>query len=183
MNNRITGDFDADTIEAFRAAYAASMEKPEDHDIDPFAQIPTNVISNTSPWIQHTGLWKANDGMSRDFKPNQPFNLDDYFPSDDTELVEDSGELEEELPGSSGNEEVEEVETMTEEEFQSLADEIWDDEGATYYPEETAEEEFEEEDDELDEKEIEELIKEILGSSEEEDEEYEDSTETDDTEE
>jgi hypothetical protein len=167
MNNRITGDFDADTIEAFRAAYAASMNSPEEHDIDPVSQMPTNVISNTSPWIEHTGLWKANDGMSRDFKPNQPFNPDDYFPADDSELTEDSEVIfDNELPELLDDGDQEEREVMTEEQFQTLSEEIWDEDEESsepYYEGEGGDEDEDKEDDELEEGEIEELINEILG--------------------
>lgn len=169
MNNRITGDFNSDSIEAFRAAYAASMSNPEEHDIDPIAQIPSNVISNTSPWIEHTGLWKANDGMSRDFKPNQPFNPNDYFPEDEEENTLQPNEESEEVE----NDEVEfegEYEPLTEDEFNSLSEEIWGEDEGEYEGEdrdaydENYEDEDEDEEDSLNEEEIEELINEILGS-------------------
>ena len=82
MTNRIGGDYSADALEAFRSAYAAQMQTPEDLDIAPNG-LPGNEISNTSPWIAHTGLWKANDGLSRDFVPNQPFNPDAYLTQED----------------------------------------------------------------------------------------------------
>ena len=71
MTNRINGDFNAETIEAFRSAYAAQMLEPEDQEIDARTGLPTNLVLNTSPWIQHTGLWKANDGTDKNFIPNQ----------------------------------------------------------------------------------------------------------------
>jgi len=79
MTNRIGGDFDLDAVEAFRSAYAAQYMTPEDLDTDGRTGLPTGEVSNTSPWISHTGLWKANDDMSRDFTPNQPFNPGDYI--------------------------------------------------------------------------------------------------------
>jgi len=78
-SSRIGGDFDLDAVEAFRLAYAAQYMTPEDLDTDGRTGLPTGEVSNTSPWISHTGLWKANDGMSRDFTPNQPFNPGDYI--------------------------------------------------------------------------------------------------------
>lgn len=71
MTNRINGDFDQDSIEAFRSAYAAQILEPEDLETDPYTGLPSNVVLNTSPWIQHTGLWKANDGTDKNFVPNQ----------------------------------------------------------------------------------------------------------------
>jgi hypothetical protein len=84
MTNRIGGDFNADAVEAFRSAYAAQYMTPEDLDTDDRTGLPTGEVSNTSPWIQHTGLWKANNGMSRDFKPNQPFNPEDYITQEES---------------------------------------------------------------------------------------------------
>jgi hypothetical protein len=93
--SRIGGDYNAEALEAFRAAYANQMQTPEDLDIAPNG-LPGSEISNTSPWVMHTGLWKANDGMSRDFVPNQPFNADSYIKQDE-EYEEESEEDEEPL--------------------------------------------------------------------------------------
>jgi hypothetical protein len=41
--------------------------------------LPTNIVANTSPWIEHTGFWKANDGRSIDYKNQTPFNPNDYL--------------------------------------------------------------------------------------------------------
>jgi hypothetical protein len=88
MTNRIGGDYSAEALEAFRSAYAAQMQTPEDLDIAPNG-MPGNEVSNTSPWLAHTGLWKANDGLSRDFVPNQPFNPDSYLTQEDETDEED----------------------------------------------------------------------------------------------
>jgi hypothetical protein len=88
MTNRIGGDYSAEALEAFRSAYAAQMQTPEDLDIAPNG-MPGNEVSNTSPWLAHTGLWKANDGLSRDFVPNQPFNPDSYLTQEDEPDEED----------------------------------------------------------------------------------------------
>ena len=137
MTNRIGGDYSADALEAFRSAYAAQMQTPEDLDTAPNG-LPGNEISNTSPWIAHTGLWKANDGLSRDFVPNQPFNPDAYLTQEDEseeELTEeefdnylDSLSLDElqSLAGELGIE-VEDTatdDTMSEEEVENLIAEL-----------------------------------------------------------
>jgi hypothetical protein len=114
MTNRIGGDYSADALEAFRSAYAAQMQTPEDLDTAPNG-LPGNEISNTSPWIAHTGLWKANDGLSRDFVPNQPFNPDAYL------TQEDESEAEEELT----EEEFDNyLDSLSLDELQSLAGEL-----------------------------------------------------------
>ena len=114
MTNRIGGDYNAEALEAFRSAYAAQMQTPEDLDVAPNG-LPGNEISNTSPWLAHTGLWKANDGLSRDFVPNQPFNPDTYL------TQEDESEGEEELT----EEEFDNyLDSLSLDELQSLAGEL-----------------------------------------------------------
>lgn len=87
MNNKINGDFDATTLEAFRAAYASREITPEDLEIDQYTGLPTNTVTNISPWIAHTGLWKANPGTDRAFIPNQPLDIANEVEED--ELSED----------------------------------------------------------------------------------------------
>lgn len=187
MTNRINGDFEQDAIEAFRAAYAAQLSNPEDHEIDPINGLPTNVVHNTSPWIQHTGLWKANDGMSRDFKPNQPFNPDDYFPTN-LESEGDDGN-DDEVAEDTENTDTDAI-YLTDEEFERLSEEIWgsrdgdsdggaesdsdDNDNETQY-EEDPYEESEVEGGELNEEEIDTLIDEILSERLEDDDEDSDS--------
>ena len=139
MTNRIGGDYSADALEAFRSAYAAQMQTPEDLDIAPNG-LPGNEISNTSPWIAHTGLWKANDGLSRDFVPNQPFNPDAYL------TQEDESEAEEEL---------------TEEEFDSYLDSLSLDELQSLAGELGIETDTTETDDTMSDEEVENLIAEL----------------------
>jgi hypothetical protein len=135
MSNRIGGDYSAEALEAFRSAYAAQMQTPEDLDTAPNG-LPGNEISNTSPWIQHTGLWKANDGLSRDFVPNQPFNPDAYLTQEDeSDTGEDDLTEEEfdnyldslsldELQSLVGDLGIEVEDTMSEEEVENLIAEL-----------------------------------------------------------
>jgi hypothetical protein len=99
MTNRIGGDFNQDAIEAFRAAYAQQLASPDQDEIANNSGLPTNVIPNTSPWIEHTGLWKAHDGRSLDYQKATPFNPNTYL-SD--EIVDGDDET-----GSMSDEEVE----------------------------------------------------------------------------
>ena len=155
MSNRINGDFDSDSIEAFRAAYAAQILEPEDQETDQYTGLPTNLILNTSPWLQHTGLWKANDGTNKDFQPNQV-------------LVPGLEELAEES-------EYNELDDLSEEELKELVEQLLADEGdddLSYYEEK-------EDEDELSDEEIERLIEELLSEEEEEDEEADEPEITD----
>ena len=78
-SSRIGGDFGHDAMEAFRAAYAQQLASPDQEDIANNSGLPTNTIPNTSPWFEHVGLWKANDGRSIDYKNQTPFNPDAYL--------------------------------------------------------------------------------------------------------
>jgi hypothetical protein len=105
MSNRIGGDFNQDTIEAFRAAYAQQLASPDTDEVANNSGLPTNVITNTSPWIEHTGLWKYPSGKCPDEDLKAPFNPNVYL-SD--EVVD--GE--------------EEIESMSDEEVENLINEI-----------------------------------------------------------
>ena len=99
--NRIGGDYNAEALEAFRAAYADQIQTPEEMDVESTSGMPTNVVSNTSPWLQHTGLWTYPSGVGPDQEKKKPFNPQDYMPKVD-----------------------EEEEEMTEEELESLLSQI-----------------------------------------------------------
>jgi len=104
-SSRIGGDFNQDAIEAFRAAYAQQLASPDTDEIANNSGLPTNVITNTSPWIEHTGLWKYPSGKGPDEDLKTPFNPNVYL-SD--EVVD--GE--------------EEIESMSDEEVENLINEI-----------------------------------------------------------
>ena len=150
MSNRINGDFDSDSIEAFRAAYAAQILEPEDQETDQYTGLPTNLILNTSPWLQHAGLWKANDGTNKDFQPNQVLVPGLEEPAEESEYDELANLSEEEL------------EQLIDQLLAGEGDEDEEEENLSYYEEN-------EDEDELSNEEIERLIEELL--SEEEDEE------------
>jgi hypothetical protein len=105
MTNRIGGDFNHDAIEAFRAAYAQQLASPDQEDIANNSGLPTNTIPNTSPWIEHTGIWRYPSGKGPDEDLKTPFNPNVYL-SD--EVVD--GE--------------EEIESMSDEEVENLINEI-----------------------------------------------------------
>jgi hypothetical protein len=105
MTNRIGGDFNQDAIEAFRAAYAQQLASPDTDEVANNSGLPTNVITNTSPWIEHTGLWKYPSGKGPDEDLKTPFNPNVYL-SD--EVVDGD----------------EEIESMSDEEVENLINEI-----------------------------------------------------------
>jgi hypothetical protein len=105
MTNRIGGDFDAETIEAFRAAYAQQLASPDQDEVANNSGLPTNVVTNTSPWIEHTGLWKYPSGKGPDEDLKTPFNPNEYL----------SGEV---VDGD------EEMDSLSDEEVEHLINEI-----------------------------------------------------------
>lgn len=105
MTNRIGGDFNQDAVEAFRAAYAAQMQTPDEDSVANNSGLPTNVVTNTSPWIEHTGLWKYPSGKGPDEDLKTPFNPNAYLSS---EIVEGDDE----------------AESFSDEEVENLIDEI-----------------------------------------------------------
>ena len=116
MANRIGGDFGADAIEAFRAAYAQQMRTPENDDVDAYTGLPTDTVSNTSPWIEHTGLWKYPSGKGPDEDLRKPFFPEDYLPGSEEE-DEDDTDLDSFIDSDSDDE-------MTEEEIENLLAEL-----------------------------------------------------------
>ena len=104
-SSRIGGDFNHDAIEAFRAAYAQQLASPDQEDIANNSGLPTNTIPNTSPWIEHTGIWRYPSGKGPDEDLKTPFNPNSYL-SD--EVLDGEGEIEE----------------MSEEEVENLINEI-----------------------------------------------------------
>lgn len=86
MTNRIGGDWSTEAIEAFRAAYGQQMLSPQDQDTDIRMGLPGSEISNTSPWLAHTGLWKYPSGLAPDNDLQKPFNPDAYLIQEEEEV-------------------------------------------------------------------------------------------------
>lgn len=79
MTSRVGGDFNQEAVEAFRLAYAQQLQTPDDNEIDQISGLPTNVVPNTSPWLEHTGLWRYPSGRGPDQDLKQPFNPNAYL--------------------------------------------------------------------------------------------------------
>ena len=107
MTNRIGGDFDQDAIEAFRAAYAQQLASPDQEDVANNSGLPTNVVTNTSPWIEHTGLWKYPSGKGPDQDLKTAFDPNAYLSG---EVMDGDGE----------------IEAMSDEDVETILDEVID---------------------------------------------------------
>ena len=83
MTNRILGDWNSDALEAFRSAYAQQLLTVEDQDVDTHSGLPSNTISNTSPWYSQVGTWRYPSGKGPEDDLKQPFNPDQYLPESD----------------------------------------------------------------------------------------------------
>jgi hypothetical protein len=105
MTNRIGGDFDQDAIEAFRAAYAQQLASTDQENVANNSGLPTNVVTNTSPWIEHTGLWKYPSGKGPDQDLKTAFDPNAYLSG---EVMDGDGE----------------IEGMSEDEVNALLDEV-----------------------------------------------------------
>ena len=108
MTNRIGGDFGADAMEAFRAAYAQQLASPNQDEIANNSGLPTNTIANTSPWYEHVGIWKYPSGKGPEEDLKTPFNPNDFLSG---EVMDGDGEIDE----------------MSEEEIEHLVNEIMGD--------------------------------------------------------
>ena len=83
MTSRIGGDYSAEALEAFRAAYGQQLMSPQDQDTDSRMGLPGSEISNTSPWLEHTGLWKYPSGKGPDDDLQKPYNPDAFITQED----------------------------------------------------------------------------------------------------
>jgi hypothetical protein len=92
MTNRIGGDFSAETIEAFRAAYAQQLSTPDEDTTANNSGLPTNTIGNTSPWIEHTGLWKYPSGKGPDDDLKTAFDPNAFLSN---EVIDGDGQIDE----------------------------------------------------------------------------------------
>lgn len=155
MSNRVGGDFNSDAVEVFRAAYAAQLMTPQEQDVDTLTGLPTDTISNTSPWIESTGLWKYPSGKGPEEDLRAPFNPEAYYTPEEEE--EEEGELEEI-----------DINDLSQEEFDALLETLDVDELEALSEHLGEQLESEEQEDEgLTDEEIDTLLNELLGDIEE----------------
>jgi hypothetical protein len=142
--NRIGGDYNLEALEAFRAAYGQQLMTPQEHDIDARTGLPTENISNTSPWLATTGIWRYPSGKGPESDLRAPFNPQEFITQTDDEINLDEmteAELDAYLDTLSEDELValsqqfdseEEVDTsgeMSDAEIDALIEELIDNEG------------------------------------------------------
>jgi len=147
-SSRIGGDYNLDALEAFRAAYGQQLMVPQDHDIDARVGLPTENISNTSPWIESTGIWKYPSGKGPESDLQAPFNPGAYYTqeTEEPETVNIDEMNEEEFD--------EYLDSLSSEELEALSEQLELGESDNY---------DEESDEDLTEEEVESLINELLG--------------------
>lgn len=90
---RIGGDFNYEVVEAFRAAYAQQMQSPDEDGVANNSGLPTSTIANTSPWIEHTGVWRYPSGKGPDQDLKAPFNPSEYMSNEIIDGDEESEPL------------------------------------------------------------------------------------------
>jgi len=143
-----------EALEAFRAAYGQQLMAPQDHDIDARVGLPTENISNTSPWIESTGLWKYPSGKGPEEDLRAPFNPNAYYTHEDEEEAESVN-----LDEMSEEEFNQYIDSLSSEELDALSERL----GIG------SEEDYETDgNDDLTEEEVESLINELLGKELEE---------------
>jgi len=141
--SRIGGDYNLEALEAFRAAYGQQLMTPQEHDVDARTGLPTENVSNTSPWLATTGLWRYPSGKGPDDNLRTPFNPQEFITQEDEinldEMTEEELDAyldtlsEDELVALSQQFEQEEsLDTsgeMSDEEIDALIEELIDNEG------------------------------------------------------
>jgi len=107
--------FSPEALEALQEAYANQLTTPDEMDIDQVTGMPTNQVSNTSPWHGSVDLWRYPDGKNKlETSPimyrgaDDEDDLDDIYDEDDFEVGDD----------------YEDDETLTEEEVDALIEEL-----------------------------------------------------------
>ena len=113
--------FDPEIENQIREALNATLngERKTAEDEDFVGEVPTNVVSNTSPWFDKVGLWEANPGNDPTWKPKQELKINE---EEEETQPEDEVEAEE----SSENEPVEDEDgdLLSDEELAALFDEL-----------------------------------------------------------
>jgi|GEM_PF-5610043 len=107
--------FSPEALEALQQAYELQLT-PDEMDIDEVTGLPTNVVSNTSPWHGSVDLWRYPDGRNKlETSPIMYSAIDDE---------EENNEIDEEI--NTDYEEDDEV--LSEDEVDTLIKELLDSE-------------------------------------------------------
>ena len=119
----MNGFFNAEALEALQEAYKLQLT-PEEMDIDTVTGLPTNQVSNTSPWHGEVELWRYPNGVVPQAKNEIHYLHDDedqdeeiYDDDDDDSIDSGYGVDPEELGEEADDEDAAE---MSEEEVEAL---------------------------------------------------------------
>lgn len=120
----MNGFFNAEALEALQEAYKLQLT-PEEMDIDEVTGLPTNQVSNTSPWHGQVEMWKYPNGVVPQAKNEIHYLHDDEDQDEEMEDDEDSidsgyGSDPEELEEETYDEIEESDSEMSEEEVEAL---------------------------------------------------------------
>jgi hypothetical protein len=108
----MNGFFNQDALAALQNAYEMQLT-PEEMDIDQHTGLPTNVVSNTSPWHGSVDMWKYPDGKNKLETSPIMYSAEESEYEDEDEVVEGSYE-----------EESAEEEALSDEEIDNLIEEL-----------------------------------------------------------
>ena len=112
----MNGFFNPDALAALQQAYEMQLT-PDEMDIDQVTGLPTNQVSNTSPWHGSVDLWKYPDGKNKlQVSPIMYRSEGDDDESEDGVYDDDGLEV--------GDEHEEDDEALTEEEVDALIEEL-----------------------------------------------------------
>ena len=107
--------FSPEALEALQQAYELQLT-PDEMDIDEVTGLPTNVVSNTSPWHGSVDLWRYPDGRNKlETSPIMYSAIDDE---------EENDEIDEEI----NTDYDEDDEVLSEDEVDTLIKELLDSE-------------------------------------------------------
>ena len=88
----MNGFFNQDALAALQNAYEMQLT-PEEQDFDQHTGLPTNVVSNTSPWHGSVDMWKYPDGKNKlETSPIMYSAEESEYEGDEDEVIESSYE-------------------------------------------------------------------------------------------
>jgi len=108
----MNGFFNQDALAALQNAYEMQLT-PEEQDFDQHTGLPTNVVSNTSPWHGSVDMWKYPDGKNKLETSPIMYSGEESEYEDEDEVIEGSYE-----------EEGAEEEALSDEEIDNLIEEL-----------------------------------------------------------
>ena len=112
----MNGFFNQDALAALQNAYEMQLT-PEEMDIDQHTGLPTNVVSNTSPWHGSVDMWKYPDGKNK--LETSPI----MYSAEESEYEDEDEDDDKAIEGSYEEEGIEE-EALSDEEIDNLIEEL-----------------------------------------------------------